>query len=53
MSPSRAWWDGSSQGQDAKGELDEKELLWKVEAGSEPRGPKSAGEGGIREVGGC
>ncbi|XP_066852677.1 uncharacterized protein [Anser cygnoides] len=44
MSPLRAPWDGSSWGQDAEGELDEKELLWKVEVGSDPRGPKSAGE---------
>lgn len=31
MSPLKAPWDGSSRGQDVEGELDEKELLWKVE----------------------
>ena len=48
MSLLRALWDGSSWGQDTEGELD-KELLWKVEAGSDPRGAKLAGEGGIGE----
>lgn len=47
MLPLRALWDGSSWGQDA-GELDENELLWKVEACSDLRGAKSAGEDGGR-----
>lgn len=54
MLPLRALWDGSSWGQDA-GELDENELLWKVEACSDLRGAKSEGKmgGGGGDVGRC